>query len=225
MDNIKFCVKCGKKIGKDVKFCPYCGAEQPSSNNEVKSNHQNQPNNYNQNKGHSTTSVIITSLVLIVLLLAGISFGGYKYYESRGSTSPNEIMKWAYTNSKTDTLSMIAMVGNDYEDYARESYSKKDAENIAADKIMYQKNMVLMKNKYTNRYLFNYNGHKVYMLRMYDKLANKYIETVFTPKQPFSNKKTFSKLLIYPREMDEVDKAAESGTVYTPKYYMEHFKK
>lgn len=139
MDNIKFCVKCGKKIGKDVKFCPYCGAEQPSSNNEVKSNHQNQPNNYNQNKGHSTTSVIITSLVLIVLLLAGISFGGYKYYESRGSTSPNEIMKWAYTNSKTDTLSMIAMVGNDYEDYARESYSKKDAENIAADKIMYQK--------------------------------------------------------------------------------------
>lgn len=85
--------------------------------------------------------------------------------------------------------------------------------------------MVLMKNKYTNRYLFNYNGHKVYMLRMYDKLANKYIETVFTPKQPFSNKKTFSKLLIYPREMDEVDKAAESGTVYTPKYYMEHFKK
>lgn len=99
-DNEKFCVKCGKKIPKETKFCQYCGAEQPTSTSTSSDSQQvvhNQESSAKQGNNTTASTLLLVfgwiSAVLSLLFIPvvfgiiGIVLGFFerKYHKNAGN--------------------------------------------------------------------------------------------------------------------------------------------
>lgn len=60
---MKFCLKCGARLGDDAAFCPNCGAAQPNPQQGGQPN----PQPYRRAASNPATPYIIWSIVLIVV--------------------------------------------------------------------------------------------------------------------------------------------------------------
>lgn len=71
-----FCVKCGKELAKEAKFCPFCGANQIVL---VKSEKKEQPQKEAISNRPATKNdwiiFIISLLLIVIMVLVAIIFG------------------------------------------------------------------------------------------------------------------------------------------------------
>lgn len=86
-----YCIRCGKEIGSDSRFCPYCGQEISGAiNEEVKSEIRErqvaEPKiETNQAKASNDNSIKKRSRVVIALLLMVVVIGGGVFALSKGA--------------------------------------------------------------------------------------------------------------------------------------------
>lgn len=79
---LKYCNNCGNKLQEGQRFCDKCGKGVNGANNNVKL----QP--LSKNNGNKIAIIIITILVFL-LLIAGLLFGTYKLFWDNGNSKSN----------------------------------------------------------------------------------------------------------------------------------------
>ena len=65
-----YCYQCGKQVEEDVKFCPYCGAQ-------LNSHDQNNGNGDNPIKNQMMNQVLVMHCFLFLFQLLGLSYIWY----------------------------------------------------------------------------------------------------------------------------------------------------
>ena len=79
---MKYCNNCGNKLQEGQRFCDKCGRGMNDANNNVKL----QPSR--KNNGNKMAIIIITVLVFLILI-AGLLFGAYKLFWDNGNSKSN----------------------------------------------------------------------------------------------------------------------------------------
>lgn len=83
---LKYCNNCGNKLQEGQRFCDKCG-KSVSVDNKVKNNN-NRPQSLKKNNGSKIAIIVITVLVFL-LLIAGLLFGVYKLFGDNGNSKLN----------------------------------------------------------------------------------------------------------------------------------------